>query len=315
MITANNLKNHLIDTHTHCGGMDLSNYYKNRYPSSQDILDLNKKRILAGVDYQIVFSMPTSIYYDIPEYWCNGLFRTSGYAEYPFQLENLYLLSQIAWFNLHNLLPFLSFSLRDKITQQEQSIMQMSEQHQIFGLKYHSKVDQMSPLSLVNESSFIDIALQLNIPIVFHTENKHFSYAMDVLELAATYPNTRFCAAHFGGFSKQFLNELELYPYNNIYVDTSPLLPRCEKLKSNCPTELIRLDYSNPLSVLRYFFDRYPSRMLWGTDEPWTYYGSLEKAGQCPDLLEFGYLKEARIIQSSGLQQQATDNTIKYLFG
>ncbi len=81
------LEGQLVDTHTHCGGMDLSNFYKDRYPSSQDILDLDEKRRSTGVGFQVVFPMPTSLYYDIPTYWKSRKFLPGGYSEYPFQQE------------------------------------------------------------------------------------------------------------------------------------------------------------------------------------------------------------------------------------
>ena len=62
------LEGKLIDVHSHSGGMDLSNFYKSLHPSTQDILDLEANGYRAGVDFQVVFPMPTTIYYDIPFY-------------------------------------------------------------------------------------------------------------------------------------------------------------------------------------------------------------------------------------------------------
>lgn len=313
-IGAKELAGQLIDTHTHCGGMDLSNFYKGRYPSSQDILDLDEKRHSADVGYQIVFPMPTSLYYDIPAYWKDHVFVPSGYSAHPFQLENQYLFSQIKHFHLERMLPFAAISLQAKAAEQEADILRLAEQYPLYGLKHHTKVDQKSADKLDQESGFVELARQLNVPVIFHTEQKGCSGAMAVLELAARHPDVRFCAAHMGGLSAEFCRGLDGYPYDNIYVDTCPLLPRCASVSKNRSPQLLELDYENPQTVLRYFVERYPGRMLWGTDAPWTNYGLLEEPKH-ENPANFGYHQEATMIRTSGYQQIMTKNTIRYLFG
>lgn len=313
-IAPEKLEGHLVDTHTHCGGMDLSNFYKGRYPSSQDILDLEQKRQHAGVGFQIVFPMPTTLYYDIPAYWNSGVFLPSGYSEHPFQLENNYLLAQVEHFNLKRMFPFIAFSLQDKVSEQEKDVLRLVQKYPVYGLKFHTKVDQKSADRVDAESNFVDIARQLNIPIIFHTEQKGCSSAMGVLYLASRHSDVRFCAAHFGGFSVDFFRELDNYHNDNLYLDTCPLLPRCFSLSNGHTSELLDLDYKNPQSVLKYFAERYPNRMLWGTDSPWTNY-CLLGASQKITLSKFGYQQETETIKSSGYQKRMTYNTIRYLFG
>ncbi|MBQ9934368.1 MAG: amidohydrolase family protein [Lachnospiraceae bacterium] len=312
-ISSKNLEGQLIDTHTHSGGMDLSNFFNGRYPSNQDILDLNEKRIRNGVGFQIVYPMQTSIYYDITTYWKLREFLPSGYSEYPFQLENRYLLLQIRYFSLERMLPFVGFSLQDKVIEQESDILRLAKDYSIYGLKYHTKIDQKSADKVDKESDFVEIAKHLNIPITFHTEQKGVSSAISVLELASRYPEVRFCAAHFGGFSADFFRELDKYPYDNLYFDTCPLLPRCHYLSNNRSSELLDLDYENPRSILKYFAEHYPDRVLWGTDSPWTNYGPLDEYHK--NLSEFGYCQEVEIIKTSGYHEMMTQNTIRYLFG
>ena len=313
-IAPKQLEGHLIDTHTHCGGMDLSNFYKGRYPSNQDILDLDAKRYSADVGYQIVFPMPTSFYYDITAYWRFHEFLPSGYCSFPFELENRYLLNQIKQFNLERMLPFAAFSIQDKISRQEEDILRLAEQYPVYGLKYHTKVDQKSADKLDIESGFVDLAEYLDVPIVIHTEQKGYSAAIKVLELAARHSSVRFCAAHFGGFSADFFRELDNYSYSNLYFDTCPLLPRCAYLAQNHGSELLDLEYGNPYAVLNYLAEHYPYRMLWGTDAPWTNYGILGNSSHM-DPLKHGYRQEAEAIRTVGYQAQLTENTIRYLFG
>lgn len=313
-VGAKELEGQLIDTHTHCGGMDLSNFYKGRYPSSQDILDLDEKRRSANVGYQIVFPMPTSLYYDIPAYWKDRIFVPSGYSTHPFQLENQYLFSQVKHFRLDRMLPFAAISLQAQVAEQEGDILRLAEQYPLYGLKHHTKVDQKSADKLDSESAFVELAREMNIPILFHTEQKGCSGAMAVIDLAARHPDVRFCAAHMGGLSVEFCRVLDGYPYDNIYMDTCPLLPRCASVSKNRNPHLLDLDYENPQSVLGHFVERYPSRMLWGTDSPWTAYCLLEGPGH-ENVANFGYQQEVTVILASGYQQIMTENTIQYLFG
>lgn len=315
-INSRNLIEKNIDTHTHCGGMDLSNFYKFRYPSSQDILDLDYKRQKANIDYQIVFPMVTSIYYDIPRYWKEAVFVPSGYSEFPFQIENEILLRQIEYFGIETMLPFLAFSLQDKVSEQVNNIESLNSEYEIYGLKYHTKVDQKNADAIDKESPFVDVARSMNIPIVIHTEQKGCSSAIGVIELASRHLDVRFCCAHFGGFSKQFFCELDKYPYDNIFFDTCPLLARCADLSSSRGEEIMDLNYNNPIGVLEYFAQRFPNRILWGTDSPWTYYCALNKGEDNKSVVsELGYEKEAELLLNSKFRNSISDNTVKYIFG
>lgn len=304
----------LIDVHSHSGGMDLSNFYKGLYPTTQDILDLEDKGYRAGVDLQVVFPMCTTIYYDIPAYWREHTFKESGYCAYPFQLENQRLLECVSYFGLKRLLPFLCFSLRAGVTEQEASIVSLAEKFPVYGLKYHTKVDQCAASEIDRRSRFTDIAKLLNVPIMVHTEEKGCSSAMELLSLAQRHPEVRFCAAHLGGFSRAFFRALEDYPWDNLYVDCSPLVARCRSLsRMTVPDTLLDLDYSNPAGVLGYFLHTFPGRILWGTDAPWTSYGHLDDGpgDHCRD----GYAREAGILRASGAQEQVSRNTVRYLLG
>ena len=313
-ITSSDIAGDLIDTHSHCGGMDLSNFYKNRYPCDQNILDLEIKRVKDNVAYQVVFPMPTSIYYDIPKYWRNNVFLPSGYSDFPFQRENYYLLSAIKHLGLKNMLPFAAFSLRAEISKQEWELLKLAKEYPIYGLKYHTKVEQMGANEIDQKSEFVEIARLLDIPIIIHTEKKGCSNAIDVLELADRNRDVRFCVAHMGGFAQDFFNELGKYQYDNVFVDTCPLLAKCKVLESWPINEIVDLNYGKPKEVLEYLIDRFPQRVLWGTDSPWTYYGKLDGKIEI-DIENYGYHKEACIVRETGKTEIVMENTLNYLFG
>jgi predicted TIM-barrel fold metal-dependent hydrolase len=312
-LSASDLLNKTIDCHTHCVGIDASNLFKGRYPCTQDILDLSKKMIEGRVDYAITFPMPTTLYYNVRTYWEKGEFVPSGISDYPYQLENRYMVQSITHFNLNNMLPFAIFSLRDKVNLQLAGINKLMEQYEIYGLKYHTKVDQKKATDIEKDSEFIEFAKEKNIPIMLHAENKTVSDPMYILELASRHTNVRFCAAHFAGFSKQFFNELNSYEYDNVYFDACPLIIRCKHLSyEQDRSRILDLDYSDYRGVFNYFCETYSSRILWGTDAPWNYYAKLDSTMNDSVVC---YQQEADIIANCSQKLQLSNNSIRYIFG
>ena len=307
------LKGRLVDTHTHCGGVDLSNFYKKRYPYGQDILDLEGKREAAGVDYQVVFPMPTSIYYHIPSYWRRGAFVPSGYCDYPFQLENEHLFASISRFSLERMLPFAGFSLQAQVPRQERAVWDLAQRYPLYGLKYHTKVDQKNALAIERDSDFLDLARALGIPITVHTEEKGCSSAAALLELAARHPEVRFCAAHFGGFSQAVFDAMSRGGPKNLYLDTCPLLARCRFLARHGAGEgMLDLPYHAPRQVLDVDLEAFGTRLLWGTDAPWYNYGALEAPAEQPLI---SYADEAAAVEGPALRALFAANAQRYLFG
>lgn len=265
-------KSGIVDVHTHGSGIDFSNFIRGKYPCCQDLTDLFQKGCACGVAHQVVFPMPTSCYFDIPEYWNRGVFKPTGYCEFPFQIENDYLIKNIEalQFMEDYFLPFLAFSLRDKIGMQIESLLKMvSGKTKIWGLKYHTSVDQRSVLYLEIEHVFLDFAKEFNLPFMIHTGFNECADPIKLFDVASRNPEIRFCAAHFGGFSSKFAALLDNYDYDNIYIDTSGLFPLCDSMNSGKYVGVLDIDYSNPQAVLQYYIDRFPNRILWGSDSPW----------------------------------------------
>ena len=200
------------------------------------------------------------------------------------------------------------------MAEQEASILYLAKEFPIYGLKYHTKVDQRPASEIDRCSRFVETAEILNIPIIVHTEEKGCSSAVELMALAERHPNVRFCAAHFGGFSRAFFQTMEDYPCDNLYIDCCPLAARCRSLsRMTVPDTMLDLNYSVPMEVFQYFLDAFPERILWGTDAPWTSYGHLngESDGYCRD----AYAREVKMLHSSGAMKQISCNTVQYLFG
>lgn len=262
----------IIDVHTHSGGIDISNFTKCKYPYCQDIIDLYEKGNNAGVSHQIVFSMPTTNYFDIPKYWKTGNFEASGYSQFPFEHENKHLVRSISSIFKTDkyFIPFLSFSLQDKIDEQQKNIVDLIGKYPfVSGIKYHTSSDQNQAMQLKSKSEIIDIAKEFNLSFMIHTGFSNCSDPMSVIEIAYKNPEVNFCAAHLGAFSKDFSNALDFYPYDNLFFDTSGLVPLCEFLQFNANQDVLELNYAQPVSVFKYYQERFPERILWGTDSPW----------------------------------------------
>lgn len=304
----------LIDVHSHCGGMDFSNFLHNRYPCSQDIIDLYFKSEGSKVAHQVVFPMPTSSYYDISVYWKSGVYKPSGFCDFPFQKENEYLLKAVENlpFPEHHFLPFLSFSLQDKVKEQERNLVKSFNKRTwgAWGLKFHTSVDQKNAMQIDQESQFIDIITEKQIPLLIHTGFNECSDPMKVIELASRHPYTHICAAHFGAFSKEFAKQLDDYPYKNLFFDTSGLFSLCRYIKESGRTDVVELNYDNPLEVLEHYYLRFPRRFLWGTDSPW--YNSVDLNEKKTLIKPRSYLDEAEFISTFDKAQIKT-NTIFFL--
>ena len=269
----------IVDCHTHSGAIDINNYYHMKYPAMNDVMNLNNLLIDNNVDYAITFPMPSTIYYNVKRYWAERVFVESGMSDFPFAIENSYLLVEISFWNCDNILPFLSFSLNDKIKEQLIYLETTFEKYNYYGLKYHSKVDQNAFESLLKKGrSFLDFLIEKNIPLIFHVETSGISSPMGVFSLANLYPQLRISLAHYAGMNKEFFREYDDYLKSNcnIFFDTAPSLCMCRRYLSIYPNEsIISLDYSRPDKVNEYFLGKYVNTILWGTDAPWLFSADL----------------------------------------
>lgn len=306
--------NGLVDIHTHSGGMDFSNLLRGSYPYCQDLSDLYFKGVENNVPHQVVFPMPTTCYYNTKEYWNTGAYTPSGLCEFPFEVENKHLLQAINSipYEPTHFLPFLSFSLQDQVAAQEKEIVRLSsEVMHIYGLKLHTSADQSRADTIETKSQFLDIASDLNIPFMIHTGFIPVASSLGVIEMAAKHSKNRFCVAHFGGFSECFADQLERYPYNNVFFDTSGLFSLCKWICKKHPKGIITLDYANPLSVLSYYAARFPNHILWGSDAPW--YNSINLNERSMTSLRT-YAQEVHAASTIDLEI-IINNSSLYLFG
>jgi predicted TIM-barrel fold metal-dependent hydrolase len=307
--------NGLIDVHTHCG-FNLFNFYEIQYPYVQDAIVLSQLIIDNAISFAVTFPMPNSIYFDVPLFLEKGIFKASNLSNFPFEKENLYLLTQIKVFNLHNLLPFCSFSIRDKVREQAEYLIKLLNNFNIYGLKFHTLGDNNSILEMNKYPILMDIIEEYNLPLIVHTGNDKFSNPLNMLEIAQKYPHIRFCAAHLGKFNLKFFNEVEKYEYKNLFIDTSPFIHLCRQAVNNSKISntILDLNYNEVYDVFNFFSNKYSDKILWGTDMPWLNVSEM-KNSETEGFIN--YKDEVRILMrnNSVAHQIANLNTVKYLFG
>jgi predicted TIM-barrel fold metal-dependent hydrolase len=313
-INCEDLKDAWVDVHTHTIGIDISNLINFRYPLTQSIVDLQQKVQSIGIDYFVALTMPGSVYWDYATYWNTGKFINNNYGKFPFQIENSYLVKCVNALNISDALPFFSFSLQKKVKEQEEFLIELINSYDIYGLKYHTKVDQKEATCISKESNILDIAKRFNLPIIIHTELKYPCDPLNVYQLAKENPEIRFSAAHVGDFSALFFDAMIENTLNNLYIDTGPLIAKCHHIiETGSPNEnRVKMNYSVPSQVFKELNDIFPKNILWSSDEPWTHYGNFDKK---PFVKGDFYVEEARLYKNSIFKKQISQNTSNFIFG
>jgi predicted TIM-barrel fold metal-dependent hydrolase len=315
-LTRSILSGKLIDCHTHAIGIDLNMMYDYLYPSTSDLIQLSTTIRNCGIDFAITFSMPTSLYFDIVTYRSSGKFISTGFGDYPFEYENKTLLAQVEKFELNNILPFVSFSLNDKVEEQVSQIEKWCNDGVIYGLKYHTMADQHYATDLQKYDNLMYVIRKYNLPILFHSGKQKFTHPNYVLAFAKNNPDIRVCVAHFGCFFNSFFEELGCFDYRNVYIDTAPLSNICVhnlKLISKGNQDIMKLNYYSPNRVLNEMFVHH-KKIIWGTDFPWN---CMAKLLDICNIDFSSYKNEVSILLSMKEKTRllATDNTISFLFG
>lgn len=306
-LTANDLRGKIIDVHTHSAGIVMSNLAGAHYPTTQNLADLSDIIRAHGIDYAVTFPMPSPVYFGDRACWLDDAYRPSGLSDFPYQYENRYLLEMVDHFHLSNVLPFLSFSTRDRVDEQLQTLRDLCAAHPVYGLKYHTTTDNGS-VETPAFGRFAAFAEENDLPIMVHTALKEPAGPEHVLSLALQRPRLRVCAAHCARLYAPFFRRLdgEGGRFPNVFLDLAPLHRLC--LASQGGQELLKLDYADPLAVMRAMCERYGERVMWGTDLPWHRYA-------LPSGQVIAYRDEVRTLRESGAAERLSANAARFLFG
>lgn len=306
----------VVDGHTHCGA-DHYNIIHNRYPATQNVIDLVSKMKNNGIDFSLTFPCPSSSYYfDFYSIAQSSSLKINKPAEnFPYQFANKQLMLEIELFGENRIFPFLSIYPGVKEDEQIEYIDGLAHKNLIFGLKLHTLATNKSSLSLVN-SKLIQIADKYSLPITFHSGPDEFSSPLDTLKLSSLYPNIRIDIAHLGQFDGKFFDELSNGNYPNVFIDSSPIISLCKLSESefnNIHPKRANLNYLNPKSTLIQVFNLFPNALIWGTDEPWTTITNGKEV-----LKKVTYSEESGLLRSLPKDIRikiSNTNTMRYLFG
>lgn len=296
-----------IDIHTHSTGIVMDRLIRGKYPVTQDIVDLSETVERNHIDYAVTFPMPATVYYDAMKARNDHVFVSSGIGDYPYQYENQSLVMLKDQLQLHNLLPFLSFSVHEKIEEQQNNIRFLNQKYGIYGLKYHCTMEQQS-IDCEAFEMFAALAEELDIPIMLHSELVPAAHPDRVLRFAMDHPKIRVCVAHAARMYFPFLKKLQSTDIPNLFVDTAPFLRICHELSKHRSSNIAELPYEEPISALRSLFEISPDRLLWGTDIPWHRF--LRDDGKCTS-----YEQEVEVLNASGFKEHLSHNALRYLFG
>lgn len=249
--------NHIIDCHTHCGGVLIGNIITKSYPYAQDSLDLIRKMKVNGVDYSICFPFPISSSF-------------SGFNNIitP-QLYNTLLLNEVEHFGNGCLLPFVYLRIDDNIDEQIDEIERLAERHIIYGLKIYPPSDKFSILDKKVKIKLESFITRNNFPIIFHTSFSGFGNANQILDFAEDNPNINISLAHAARFDKLAFNRIS--KLENVFMDISPLNMLCALMYSHGESQYCafsRKMFLNPMNIMQILMELYPTKIMWGTDTP-----------------------------------------------
>lgn len=300
----------LCDIHTHSVGMDLHHLIKGKYPISQNIYDLSKIVRDNFVDYAITFPQCTTLYYNTPLIWEKSIFEPSGFCDFPYQYENFALVHQIYQLQIDNLIPFLSISSQAKVCEQISHIYDLWNKYGIYGLKFHATTERSSVLD-DSFRPFVELAIDLNIPMMLHTAHDLYAHPMRAIELASQYPKLRVCLAHAARFDMNVINIIKDNNLNNVFVDCAPLLRLCSIMRNRPHMDnvlFMETDYHNSMGVLQYLYELLPNNLLWGTDIPCNRYKE-------HDNKIIDYNDDVEVIINFKHRKNISENSVNFLFG
>lgn len=245
-----------------------------------------------------------------------GRLQPSGLEDFPYEKESKALLYET---NLSSncFLPFLAIDPREKVNNQ---IKFLRNTKNYFGLKLHTAATHSS-IEDLNNSPFLEILRQRNIPLMVHSGRQENNLPSKILSFAGGHPDIKICIAHLAGFDKEIIEKIK--KFKNLFIDTSPFLNCCylaeKKNLIYLSPNSFKFDYSKPLEVLVSINKILKGHLIWGTDEPWTTITD-QKTGRI--IIKNSYHKERLLLEEldkNGFQdiryEISNQNIRRFLWG
>lgn len=281
----------IIDSHTH-SGFDGMNFFRGRFPATQNTKDLVDKVTGAGVRFLIVSPMATSTYYNLRILAENLELSPSGQQDFPYQRENAFLLYECRLLGGKRVLPFLAINPLEKVDEQVEQLEEWIKSEEIYGLKLHTLATH-SPATALEGTPFLDLARKYNLPIMIHSGIHEYAKPSNVFQIARRNRDIRFSLCHFGDFLEELFVELENKGNpQNLFIDTSPFISLCRMSADEKLPSVRQLNFAQPKKLFSELVQKYSDILIWGTDEPWTI--PLDRSGNI--LQEVDYKDEVDLL-------------------
>jgi predicted TIM-barrel fold metal-dependent hydrolase len=326
------LKGKVTDIHAHVG-VSIKSYAALEYPYCQSIEGLYYRQRVNNVDYSVVFTYGTDLYFDLGTLIRSGRMipAEEPFGEAPYELENRMLFTEIYRFcpeHRDRFLPFVVIDPARRIREQLKALRELAAQHPIYGIKVVPVGCQSKVTGLLEEGeALLDFAEELDLPLLFHVTvhpEEEYSQVSDTFRVIERHPELRFCLAHCVSLSRQYLERAAVTP--NVWVDTSALKIQVQAAYENYafmapPAERYDWDYSDHRQVMKELMNRFPDTIIWGSDSPTYSYIArrLQGAGSYIDFNLKGTYeqeKEALDALAPDLREKAcSTNSIAFLFG
>ena len=313
----------LIDCHNHIGA-DMLFYLHGDFPYAQQLVDLTQTGGDLGVTHWIVFPFVSYAAMDVTRFREGGIGFGNGLEEVPYAFENRRLLEEC--FRLfpeegRKTLPFVMVDPMRQTDRQAAELVKLHAEYRIHGIKIQSTIIQADIRRLAHEGRvFLDLAREWDVPFLIHSsvaESDVWAQAHDILDLAETHPDIRFCAAHSCRFDRECLDRVNALP--NAWFDNSAHCIHCEGAVDDKPfiapkSRRFDSDYSQPGRVIADLAAAYPDKMMWGSDSPFYSYAA-EINHEVVRLIST-YRREMDALLESPLEvvrRIAGTNTLKFL--
>lgn len=271
----------LIDGHTHIG-VDVLFYLRGYYPYAQDWPTLVSKGAENGISNFVVFPTVSNLSLNISDMQAGRISDVGGLESVPYAFENrrhmveierrFPELSQAA-------LPLWLIDPSRKQTEQAQALRSLNDEFRCSGLKIQATVIESFVCDLLTSGEvLLDLAAEKNWPILIHTSINPidiWSQVADILAVVKARPGIRFCLAHSCRFDEPGLEEVA--SLDNAWFDCSAHRIHCQLAVQNHPAvaaagRRLVADYRDPAQVLALMAEKYPTKLIWGSDAPFESY-------------------------------------------
>jgi predicted TIM-barrel fold metal-dependent hydrolase len=313
----------IIDCHNHIG-TDLLFYLHGDFPYAQQLVDMTRTGGELGVTHWVVFPFVSYAAMDVTKFRSGGIGFGNGLESVPYAFENRRLLEEC--YRLfpeegRKTLPFVMVDPMRQTGAQAAELVKLRSVYRIHGIKIQSTIIQADIKRLAHEGRvFLDLAKEWDVPFLIHSsvvESDIWAQAHDILDLAESNPDIRFCAAHSCRFDKECLDRVNALP--NAWFDNSAHCIHCDCVVDERPNIAPRSrrfdsDYTDPARVIADLAAAYPNKFMWGSDSPFYSYAA-EIDGKVVKLIST-YEREVAALQANPpdvVRRISATNTLKYL--